>query len=118
MLITCPRCGFNQPKDRYCAKCGLDIDNYSHPKKSFFRKIAENAARQLFVVFFIALITGFYVYKNNRNEIQDRVTFFSKGIQYSKNIGQPPPRPTEGGSRDAQIAADMAAKTAAPAPTP
>lgn len=27
-VMECPRCGFVQPKDRYCANCGLDSENY------------------------------------------------------------------------------------------
>src|SRR3954468_8410610 len=103
MLISCPRCGFNQPKDRYCAQCGLDIENYSPPKKSFFKKIFGDPVLQILVVFFIALITGYYIYKNNKAEIQNRVTFFNQGIQYSKNQDA---QKTEGASRDAKMAMD------------
>lgn len=91
MLITCPRCGFNQPKDRYCAQCGLDIQNYNPPKKSLFQKLADATVFQIILVFLIALVSGFYIYKNNRNELKDRVQFFSQGIQYSRSAGTPPP---------------------------
>lgn len=28
MLIKCPKCGFDQPKDTYCANCGIEIDSF------------------------------------------------------------------------------------------
>ncbi len=27
-LMLCPRCSFSQPKDQYCANCGLNVDTY------------------------------------------------------------------------------------------
>ena len=38
MIQDCPRCGFVQPKDRYCASCGLDIESYRPQKKTFLSK--------------------------------------------------------------------------------
>src|ERR1700678_3778964 len=28
-MIKCPKCGFEQPKDRFCAKCGIVMENFS-----------------------------------------------------------------------------------------
>ncbi len=33
-MLSCPKCGFQQPKDRYCAKCGVNIESYKRPKES------------------------------------------------------------------------------------
>jgi len=60
MLINCPRCGFEQPQDKYCAQCGVDIDNFKPAKnsKSFF-------SGALFQTIFILLIVaglGFGLY--------------------------------------------------------
>lgn len=33
-MFVCPKCGFQQPKDRYCAKCGVDTESYKRPKES------------------------------------------------------------------------------------
>lgn len=42
MLIRCPRCGFSQPQDRYCAKCGVDMQSYRPKQQSFAQKIFAN----------------------------------------------------------------------------
>ena len=31
--MICPKCGFNQPDDIYCALCGVDIERYAGKKK-------------------------------------------------------------------------------------
>jgi len=38
--MKCPKCGFDQPDDRFCANCGVDVALYTPEKKilkSFFR---------------------------------------------------------------------------------
>ena len=27
-MMTCPKCGFEQPKDQFCAKCGVNVDSF------------------------------------------------------------------------------------------
>lgn len=93
MMMTCPRCHFSQPKDRYCAQCGLDIDNYRPPQKPFFQRVFGDTLLQLTVILIVAALSGLYLYKNNRNEIQDRVTFFKQGLQVSKTAPSPSPPP-------------------------
>jgi hypothetical protein len=86
MMIKCPRCGFSQPKDKYCAQCGLDIENFQPPKVPLLTRIFGDPFLQLSTVVLIAIGSGFYVYKHNRQEIQDRVSFFRQGIQYNRNM--------------------------------
>src|SRR5947209_8302163 len=31
-MILCPKCGFEQPKDGFCAKCGVMIDSFVSKK--------------------------------------------------------------------------------------
>lgn len=105
MMIHCPRCGFSQPKDSYCAQCGLDIENYKAPEVPFLKKIFSNPVFQLSIVLLVALASGLYVYKHNRQEIHERVSFFRQGIQYNRslNTSRPPQNDssaTEGQSSD------------------
>ncbi len=86
MMINCPRCGFSQPKDSYCAQCGLDIENYRAPEVPILKQIMNNPFLQLSVVLLVALGSGIYVYKHNRQEIHERVSFFRQGIQYNRNM--------------------------------
>jgi hypothetical protein len=31
-MLNCPKCGFQQPRDQYCAKCGVDIFKAAQPR--------------------------------------------------------------------------------------
>jgi hypothetical protein len=116
MLISCPRCGFNQPKDRYCAQCGVDIENFKPPKTPFFKKFFGDPIVQLLFVFVIALSAGLFFYKHSKKELQERVTFFNQGIHYSKSA---PGSKTEGGVRANEEPAEIAAVSQdLPPPTP
>lgn len=42
MLINCPKCGFTQPQDRYCAQCGVDIAAYKAPVAPLGKRLSEN----------------------------------------------------------------------------
>ncbi len=59
-MVICPKCGFDQPPDRYCASCGVDLDNYKGKRKSTFRP-----APLVFLGIAIALIlvTVFFIDK-------------------------------------------------------
>lgn len=60
MLINCPRCGFSQPKDQYCASCGVNIETYVPRKESVWSKIFSNTLSQVTVVVVIALGASYY----------------------------------------------------------
>lgn len=60
-MMTCPKCGFEQPTDQFCAKCGVNVASFKPAValgtglKSVFKPLA-----------FIAIIVGviFFLYKN------------------------------------------------------
>jgi len=39
MMVNCPKCGFNQPDDRYCAKCGVDMLAYKPAAKPLSQRL-------------------------------------------------------------------------------
>lgn len=41
-MINCPKCGFSQPPDRYCANCGIDMQAYKPVPPSLGQKILKN----------------------------------------------------------------------------
>lgn len=68
MLVRCPKCHFEQPKDPFCAKCGIEMANYKPPADTFIGKILKNATAVFFIVV-IALFAGtFYFFKTNRTQ--------------------------------------------------
>ena len=50
MMIECPKCGFAQPKDKFCAKCGVDVDLFEPQKPPIYKRILKSTAFQLVVV--------------------------------------------------------------------
>ena len=73
MMHDCPKCGFNQPIDRYCASCGLDIDNYVPERVSWFQRLRKNLAAQVGLATFFLLLLVAVIYLNQRQRIQDHL---------------------------------------------
>ncbi|MBL7558083.1 MAG: hypothetical protein JNM24_19795 [Bdellovibrionaceae bacterium] len=64
--MRCPKCHFEQPKDPFCAKCGIEMASYKPPADTFVGKILKNATAVFFIVV-VALFAGtFYFFKTNR----------------------------------------------------
>lgn len=73
-MVECPRCGFIQPDDRYCANCGLDSLAYTPKPTPLYLKILKNIVFQLSlaviaVVVFIALL-----YKRQDRAVETQLT--------------------------------------------
>lgn len=63
MLIKCPKCGFDQPKDTYCANCGIEIDSYRPQKPSLFRRIVRSPLYYL-VLLIIVILAAYKGFKH------------------------------------------------------
>lgn len=83
MLINCPRCGFSQPKDRYCAQCGIDMDAYKPPQAPLLRRTLGHPALQLGFVIFLGGAVGLSLWQRNRDDLDDRVRYLKSGVQVS-----------------------------------
>lgn len=93
-MIECPKCGFHQPPDRYCANCGIDMENFK-PKSSLWR----NAYFQ-FAIAAIAVICSLFILRDKANDRDDQGAFIESEIEESFASGDnfapptsPPPRP-------------------------
>lgn len=62
MMQECPRCGFLQPQDRYCAYCGLDIETFLTKPQPWYRRLLSNTAIQVSALGVTILSTFGYVY--------------------------------------------------------
>lgn len=73
MMVNCPKCGFSQPKDQYCAKCGVDMIAFRPAEKPLVSRILGNTFVQLLLL--IGLIaTGFgYVRFQNQSQLATRI---------------------------------------------
>lgn len=88
MLINCPRCGFSQPQDKYCAQCGVDMETYRPAAPSFSQKIFGNTGFQVGILFLIAFGAAFFLYQKRHQNLQARVEYL-KGVQISSTDNQP-----------------------------
>lgn len=64
--MDCPRCGFNQPDDKYCANCGLDVESFLARPKPFWLRILQNPNLYAFLIGGILVTAAFYIFTNQR----------------------------------------------------
>lgn len=62
-MIKCPKCGFSQPEDIYCASCGIKMDSYT--KKERASGLASNW--MVHVCLLVIVIIGFVLYDKISN---------------------------------------------------
>ena len=84
-MIDCPRCGFSQPKDRYCANCGLDIDSFQPIPKPITERVWKDSRLQVFLFFVLLISTISILYVKNKELIQSQIL----------GISEAPPKPVE-----------------------
>ncbi len=61
MMVNCPKCGFSQPKDRFCASCGVDMDRYQPKQDPFFKRILKSWIFQLVVLVIVVGLSALYI---------------------------------------------------------
>src|SRR6188508_2353904 len=117
MNVTCPKCGFEQPRDRFCANCGIDIENYRSPPSSIAQKFLGSS---LFYGLLALILVGaaiFFVLRTGQN-IGSSIpapdfSVNQKPLENSAELAAPPP-PAEA----AQVSAETTlSPTAAPPPS-
>lgn len=80
MMIHCPRCGFAQPNDQYCAQCGVNMLAFKPRQKSFLKKLADNVAFQIIALVLVAVVAGTYLFRSTNSASFSKKTerIFSK----------------------------------------
>jgi hypothetical protein len=71
MMMSCPKCGFQQPEDQYCAQCGINMTSFVPAPQSLTARLTKNLKFQILLV--IAIITGLIssIYFSQRENIQE-----------------------------------------------
>ncbi len=107
-MMECPRCGFTQPKDRYCASCGLDVDHYVEKPKPLWIRLVQNPDFHLSLLVIMIVIVVGYIFYAQREKLERQVGALLAGSPLS--------------SRDAGTPGSTVVKksnvTSAPAPPP
>lgn len=79
MLVNCPKCGFSQPNDRYCASCGIDMELFRPAKVSLWKRILSSPLLHVGFVFVLVFASIFYIRQKQREELQARVEYLKGG---------------------------------------
>ena len=79
MMMECPRCGFVQPKDQYCASCGLDIDHYTIKPKPILVRIVQNPNLHLLLIGLLVLLIVGYIFYSQRALVSRQVEALFSG---------------------------------------
>ena len=72
MMVNCPKCNLLQPKDQYCARCGINMETWQPPPLPLWKKIITNWMVQLAILF--AIIFMVVLRDNLRSGHPDRDT--------------------------------------------
>lgn len=79
MLINCPRCDFSQPQDRYCANCGVDMDNFKPVPASPLKKILVSPLFHILIIALIVVASVVAIKQRQKEELQARIEFLKSG---------------------------------------
>ncbi|RYZ77412.1 MAG: hypothetical protein EOP05_01915, partial [Proteobacteria bacterium] len=74
MMVNCPKCGFSQPKDRYCASCGIDMVTFRPAQKPFATRIVQSTALQVVTLGLVVAGVAVYVRDQNRAELSKQLS--------------------------------------------
>lgn len=126
MMMECPRCGFAQPKDRYCASCGLDIEQFEAKPKPLWVRLVQNPNLHLSLIAILILLVVGYIFYVQKGLVSRQVGALFNGTPLSsrdsgdpntvKSLPPPPPPPPSESHTEAVLANLPAAKTAELAP--
>lgn len=105
-MMKCPRCGFTQPRDQYCAQCGVDVLNYKPPQLPLFDRITQNLFAQLGFVALIIFFVASFLIKKKDHALNERVNYLKGNLQINSQKAAPAePLPSSSNPGTAQIAA-------------
>lgn len=78
-MMDCPRCGFTQPKDRYCANCGLDTESYQPQPEPVTSKLMKSPVFYVAAVVVLIFALGVFITKvtepENPTQVQESFDF-------------------------------------------
>jgi hypothetical protein len=74
-MINCPKCGFQQPPDEFCANCGVNMARYKPSKKPFFVRLRESIVMQAIALTLVIAIGLLYL--KSKMLVREEQTTFS-----------------------------------------
>lgn len=115
MLINCPRCGFQQPQDQYCAQCGVDMENYKPSTPPAWKRLLGNPLVQLSALVVVAGAVGAVLFHKGQQNFERRIGPQHSPLQLSTsaNSGTPSATNSEATAANADAASTSLAENSA-----
>jgi hypothetical protein len=82
MMINCPNCNLLQPKDQYCASCGINMETWKAPEPPLWKRFLSNWMFQLALLFIVIFVV---VLKDNLTEKKE-ITSLKNSVPVAANI--------------------------------
>ncbi|MGZ3746026.1 MAG: hypothetical protein ACXWRE_01745 [Pseudobdellovibrionaceae bacterium] len=114
MLVKCPRCGFSQPQDKYCAQCGVDTETFIPPRKSAFVRYTTNPLLYLTMALIAISISIATLYKRDHSDLAQRVKFLKGSLQIANTYKQERRQASKKEEESPDSSADSSEEIAAP----
>ncbi len=78
-MIDCPKCKFRQPKDQYCANCGIDMVAYKSTSPEKSKSIFSNGSFLIFILVCVASLIAYFIANsdNSQNWVR-KISYSSK----------------------------------------
>lgn len=109
MLVNCPRCGFSQPNDQYCAQCGIDMQSFKKKKQPLLKQIFSSAAVQIVILIIATVFVGQYLFRNQAPQSWvQKITHF-QGMNKSKKSESSSQSPNQYNTEESQLKKDTLA---------
>ena len=93
MLVNCPKCGFQQPIDKYCAQCGVDMETFKPSAPPLLQRIFGNTIVQLSLLVVVAVGMGTFLYKNGPTNAETTSATPASHLQINSNASTSAPLP-------------------------
>jgi hypothetical protein len=118
MMMECPRCGFTQPKDRYCANCGLDVESFVAKPKPLLIRIMQNPNLHLSLIGILIVLVVGYIFYSQGDNVKKQMGQFLNGLPILSRDAGDPNAPENASTEAAADSADSAKAVAAANPLP
>src|SRR5690554_1249978 len=72
-MADCPKCGFTQPDDQYCANCGVDMHSYQPEPEPITKRLSSSLTAQILVVLLVVSALFISIYVSQKEMIDQRL---------------------------------------------
>ncbi len=90
-MVQCPKCGFSQPKDQYCAQCGVDMLAFKRPETPFLQKFLKSNFFHIILVGLVIFGVSTLISKRDKGDNPSRLNYFRGQLQLSSDSSKKNP---------------------------